>query len=603
MKGIIQYPDWVNCKKKEVHTALFAQIADYDKNVAQTVNQNSLKGMKQYTLKNIPSLHSYSYMGEGDTNSQLNASASQTRINFNLTAAVIDTLAAKLASIAAVPQVVTKKAKAKGRKLAEDLNFLLKGLFQKYDLSHMLNLAFKDAMINKAGYLKIVKDDGEVRVERVIVDEVIVDPADGYYGRPYKMIHRRAIPIHALKRKFPKIHALIDECQIQEIRQYNTQNYTPCVVVAEAWCKNSYVEGGRHVISIENYDILDEEWDKDYFPIVKCEYNEPVLGWLGQSVTDELEPIQLEIDRILVSMQAIMRNVSVPRVFIDTNTQVNKAHISNKIGLILEYDGSSGIAPIIHNGAAMPPELPAQLQFLISQGYARVGLTTMDTQGEAPRGLKSGEALDKLTEVKSERWQLLQHNYEQKHVELSNIILQELRGTSLKLKALDRDIGLKEVNTKVIPKTEDSYILQIFPVSSLPDAIPERIEAVRNLMALGVVQQAQVPDLFNMPDLDAFVALQSAPRKLIDKMIEKMEDEQKYTAPEPYHDLDYGMTAAVQHYSFGQLNDEDEKVLVLLRRFINDLKMLIAQRAPPPMPNTPPQPQAAPVAPQGVPQQ
>jgi hypothetical protein len=119
----------------------------------------------------------------------------------------------------------------------------------------------------------------------------------------------------------------------------------------------------------------------------------------------------------------------------------------------------------------------------------------------------------------------------------------------------------------------------MFPVSSLPDSIPDLIDSVQQMLQMGVIQPAQVPDLFKMPDLDSYVSLQSAPRKLIDKKIEEMMDGGKYWNPEPYHDLDYALGAALQHYSWGQLNDAPEKELKLLRRFINDVKSLMAQKA------------------------
>lgn len=584
------YPDWCVAEKGQVYRAIFAQIMDFDKNVSKVINEGTLKGLRQYTGRGVASLHANGYMSDVDINGQLNISPSVTKVQFNLTAAVIDTLTAKLASIQAVPQAVTFKGSAKGRQLAEDLNFIVKGLFHKYNVSHMINLAYRDAMINRAGYIKIIKDEGEISFDRLMVDEIVVDPADGYYDNPYKIIHRKAIPRHVLLLKYPQFKKEILDAQIQEMRQYNTKNYTPCLVVAEAWCKNSYLKTGRHTISIETVDILDEEWDKDYFPIIKCDYNPPAIGWLGQSVVDELNPIQQEIDRILATMQAIMKVISVPRVLIDTNAQVNKNHFTNKVGVMIEYDAKQGVAPIIHNGAGMPPELPAQLQTLIEQGYARVGLTPMDTQGmqKTGSGNSSGEALKTMTDIKSERWQLLQQIFENTHVQVADILLRELQGTSMKLHATDRYIGLKEINTKKIPAVHDSYVLKIFPVSSLPDSIPDLIDSVTQMLQLGVIQASQVPELFKMPDLDAYVSMQSAPRKLIDKKIEEMMDGGKYWNPEPYHDLDYALGCALQHYSWAQLNDEKEKPLILLRRFINDVKSLKAQAMPPaPAPQPP----------------
>jgi hypothetical protein len=575
------FPDWISVKD-DVHQAIFAQIHDFDKNLGTNISTGSLRGLKAYTGKGMSSIQATGYMNDLDVNGQLNSSMGQSKMQFNITAALIDTLVAKLGSIQTVPQAVTFKGNVKGRKLAEDLNFLLKGLFHKYDLSHLTNLAFRDAMINRAGYLKVIKEDGEIRIDRVLVNEIIIDPADGYYNNPYKMIHRKTIPIAVLIENYPDYANQIRDCKIQEIRQANTQNYTPSIEIAEAWCKNSYMSKGRHVICIETATFLDEEWDKDYFPILKCEYNEPVIGWLGQSVVEELYPIQLEIDRILASMQAIMRIISIPRVFVDTNSQVNKEHLTNKVGLILLYDSKQGVAPIIHNGAGMPPELPAQLQVLISQAYARVGLTPMDSQGmqKTGSGNQSGEALKTMTDIKSERWQVLQHNYEHKHVELAELILKELQGTNMRISALDKHIGLKEIRTKVIPKIADSYVIKMYPVSSLPDSIPDLIDSVERMKGLGVIQPSMIPELFNMPDLDAFTTLQSAPRKLVEKKIEDMLDGGKYWNPEPYHDLDYALGHALQHYNWGQLNNESDKSLAKIRRFINDVKILIAQRTP-----------------------
>lgn len=606
-----QYPDWIDSKPKEAFRAIFNQLNDFDKSVLNSVANDYIRGIKQYSGRDISSMNSYNNASGIDLNNQLNMSSGIMKVAFNLTASVIDTLTAKLASIESVPQAVTNKGNSKGRRLAEDLNHLVKGLFHKYQLSHLIQLAYRDAMINRAGYLKIIRDkeDG-ITVERVFADEVVIDPADGYYNNPYKIIHRKAVPVHVLKEQYPQFIKQIEECQVKEVRQYNTRNYTPCITVAEAWCKNSYTPMGRHIISIETTDLIDEPWDKDYLPILKVDYNEPVIGYLGQSVVDELAPIQMEIDRVLATVQSVLKIMSVPRIFVDTNSEVNTNHITNKMGLILKYDGKQGVAPIIHNGAAMPPELMQSLEFLISQGYARVGLTPMDTQGQQKTGSgnQSGEALKTMTDIKSERWQLLQHNFEQSHVDLACIILKELQGTKIKISAIDRNIGLREISTKVIPKTDDSYVLRMYPVSSLPDSIPDLIDSVSQMLQLGVIQPSQVPDLFNMPDIDASTALQSSPRKLIDKRIEEMLDTGKYTNPEPYHDLDYAAVSAMQHYNFAQLNDESDKILGLLRRYINDVKSLLAQRTPPAQsaspngPNMAPSgPTAGPIAPTNIP--
>lgn len=578
------YPDW-SMIKDNVYNSIFNQIRDFDTDLGTLISTGSLRGLRVYANKGIASLHANGYMRDLGSNLQSGSGLLNgfNKSSFNLTAACIDTLTAKLASIESVPQAVTCKGNAKGRQLAEDLNFLLKGIFHKYQLSHKINLAYKDAMICRAGYLKVVKEKNDICIDRVFADEIIVDPADGYYNNPYKMIHRKAIPISVMIDKYPEFEVKIRQAQVNNIPTSPTKNYTPTIDVVEAWCKNTYKEGGRHIICIETVDLVDEDWDKDYFPFIKVDYNEPTIGWLGISVVEELMPLQTEIDRILSTMQSIMKVMSVPRVFFDNNAGVNLEHITNKIGVCVGFDGKNGIAPIIHNGASMAPELPSQLQTLIELGYSRVGLTPMDTQGQQKTGSgnQSGEALKTMQDVKSERWSLLQRNYENSHVELAQVILKELQGTDIKISALDRYIGLKEISTKKIPKVSNSYVLKMFPVSSLPESIPDLIDSVERMLQLGVIQASQVPELFRMPDLDAYVSLQTAPRKLMEKKIEEMMDGGKYWHPEPYHDIDYGLVCATQHYSWGELNEVSDKILSNIRRFISDIETLIAQKTPP----------------------
>ena len=586
------YPDWADSKKNEVHEDLFAMIQDFDNNVNKPVSTANLNSLLQYSGSYLASAYGGGLgMSDVDRTQQLGANSGKPPASLNITAAIIDTLVAKLASIKVVPKAVTNKGNAKGRQLAEDLNDVILGIAHKYNISHLINLAFRDAMINKVGYLKVIKSSKkthtELKVERVFANEIVVDPSDGYYNQPYKLIHRKIIPISVAMKMFPKFATQIQDSQIIEVRQSSdTKNYTPSIVIAEAWCRNSYIDGGRHVIALENCTILDEDYDKDYFPIIKVDYNEPVIGFLGQSLVDELAPLQTEADRILATMQAIMKLVSVPRVFYDINSQMNPEHFTNKVGIMIGMDLKNGTAPIIHNGNGMPPELPKQLEFLVSQMYARAGLTQMDTQGQAPMGLESGEALKTMGDIKSERWQLLKQNYEKAHVKLVEVLLKEMSEHDIKINTMDRMIGLKEVSSKVIPKDFESFVLQVLPVSSLPSDPAGKIDTVERWVLNGWVDKQSAAELLQMPDLEAYVSISGAPRKFIEMSIEDMLNDGEYIAPEPYDNIDFAMSKALQYYAWERMNDKDEIKLKLLRRYINDCKRLIQQLAPQPQPMT-----------------
>lgn len=580
MAKVQVYNDWIESEKDNVHENLFAQINDYENNTNKTISTGSLKNTAVYLGAGVGSIDGFGYMSDIDLSQQLGANAGIPRINLNLTAALIDTLTAKLASMTILPRAVTNRANAKGRNQAEDLNDIIKGLMKKYDIHQLITLAMRDAMINKVGYIKIVKDkkNAEVRLERLYANEVVIDPSDGYYNDPYKIIHKKLVPVSVASKLYPKFKDEIESAHVIEVRQgMNTLNYTPSIIIIEAWCKNTYLKKGRHVIAIENATILDESYDKDYFPIVKIDYNKPVVGWLGQSVVDELSPLQKEVDRIVATQQAIMKLVSVPRVFYDINSQMKPEHFTNKVGIMIGMDLKNGVAPIIHNGNAMPPELNAQLEFLITQMYQRVGLTPMDTQGQAPSNLESGEALRTLGDIKSERWQMLKQMFELQHIEVIETLLRELTDIDIKINTLDKVIGLKELSSSVIPKDFNSFVLQIVPTSSLPSDPAGRIDTIERFVQNGFIDQEHAADLLQMPDLESHVAMSSAPRKFIELSIEEMLETSEYIAPEPYDPLDFAFTTALRHYSWERMNDKDETKLTLLRRYMNDCKKLIQQ--------------------------
>ena len=586
-KDLQGYPDWSEAEKNKVNQTLFAMISDYDRNMNKAISTGNLYGLAAYNGNGNSQISQYGYMSDIDNTQQL-GSSSAPRVSLNLTAAMIDTLVAKLSSLEIIPKAITNKGNAHGRQLANNLNDIISGIENKYKIKHLVNLAKRDAMINRVGYIKVVPENKkagvDLKVERVYSNEVIIDPSDGYYNDPYKMIHRKIIPKSVAIKLFPKFKQQIEDSQVIEVRQaQNTMTYTPSIMIAEAWCKNTYLKNGRHVIAIENQTFVDEDYDKDYFPIIKLDYNEPVIGWLGQSVVEELSPLQKEVDRILATMQAIMKLVSIPRIFYDVNSMMNPDHFTNKVGLMIGMDLKNGVAPIIHNGAGMPPELMIQLQFIVSQMYSRVGLTQTDTQGQQPMGIESGEALKTLGNIAAERWTLLKKNYEQDHIKVVEVVLKEMSEHSITVNTLDKKIGLKQISSKVIPKDFDSFVLQVLPVSSLPTDPAGKIDTVERWVQNGWVDKDSAAELLNMPDLEAYTTMKQAPRDFIDISIEDMLANEEYIAPEPYDNLDYAVMTALQNYSWERLNGKNETKLKLLRRYINDCQSLIRQLQQPPM--------------------
>lgn len=573
--------EWVDAKKGEVFRTINTVIAEWGRTNRQQNMASSLTGYQAYFNRKRPIRTTGGFVNITPFGPMVSPAGSARSISyFNLTAVIVDTLTAKLASIDITPQIATNKANSKGRKLADDLNYLLKGLFLKHDVSHQINDAFKRAMITRKAGIQVRVGKNDVEFETVRLEDVIVDPLDSYYNKPKKLVLRRLRSLQEMKLKYPKFAKELDGCAQLNLSVNYSHDNTPMLIETEAFCLNTYREKGRHTITVNNCDLVDEDWDKNYFPVLFVDYNEPLIGFTGESITDELEPLQVELNRLFQSMQTILRIVSVPRVFIDGNSDVNESKFTNIPGEIIKYNSANGLAPIIHNGAGMPPEIPAQIKALIEYAYSRSGLTSMDTQGQqmAGSGNQSGEALKTIVDIKSERWRYLEGLYEQAHINMASLLFKELKGKDFKVSVLDRHIGLKELSTKSIPNVDSSYIIQIYPVSSLPDGISDRIDSVERLMNLGLITKDKVYDLFKLPDVESEVAKISAPSKIVDKVLDDIVETKKYQYPEPYYDIDYALIASKREYCWAKMQKDSEEVQKLLRRFINDTIALIKER-------------------------
>ena len=65
------------------------------------------------------------------------------------------------------------------------------------------------------------------------------------------------------------------------------------------------------------------------------------------------------------------------------------------------------------------------------------------------------------------------------------------------------------------------------------------------------------------------------------EILEDMQEEGEYTAPEPYDDLQLARKLALDYYSYGKCQGLEEEKLELYRRFLDQIDVLTGANAPP----------------------
>ena len=137
----------------------------------------------------------------------LNASAdssTQNRIALNVIQAVIDTCAAKIAKDQPKVEFITSGSedyflKLKARKLTK----FIYGWFKKAGVYDLAESVFRDASITGTGFIKLYKEDNDIKTEFCPINTVLVDDLDGLNKTPRCMYQWSIKPKDLLIYKYP----------------------------------------------------------------------------------------------------------------------------------------------------------------------------------------------------------------------------------------------------------------------------------------------------------------------------------------------------------------------------------------------------------------
>lgn len=494
------------------------------------------------------------------------------RITLNVVKSCIDTLYSKLGKNKIKPTFMTTGGRIKSRQKARQLNKAIFGMLWNCDAYNICAMALKDSFIFGTGFVKVLRDKkNRIKLERIFPDEIAIDPADGYYGNPRNLFHRKFVSRDYLLELFPEYHD-----QIMSVRQTDisfTGAAQDTILVCEAWHLG---DDGRHVIAIDGFTLLNEEWTEEDYPIAIIKYSESSIGFFGTGIAEDLLGIQVEINRILLHIQESMRLISHPRIFIETGSKINTRHIINEIGTIVPYTGTP---PIINVPPSVGEENFKQLENLYQKAFQIVGVSALSAQSQKPAGLNSGAALREYNDIETERFARTAQQFEQLFIDLAYKICRELDKTPEYEISTQSKEGLEKLKWADIRLSKDDYIISCFPTSAMPQTPALRLQWVQEMLEAGFIDPTSALDLLDFPDLDSYNQITLAPLRLIHKMIEGIIFDHKYTAPEPFFDLNNCIKWGQLYYSWclSEERDFDGKALDMLRQWIDECNSLLAQ--------------------------
>jgi hypothetical protein len=500
-------------------------------------------------------------------------------VSLNVVKSAIDAVVAKIGKQRPAPKPLTDGGSPSLRRKAKLLERFLLAQFDISGVYQEMPRAALDAGVFGTGAVKVFLQDGQIVVERVYPSELFVDKADGLYAKPRSLLQKKWVSRDELREMFPKHEAEIlaargSNGEGQDAHDLYFDSSADQVLVVEGWYLPGKGKKGRRVLAIETVTLVDEAWGNPWFPFVFMRWNEPLRGFWGTGIAEELNGIQVEINRLLRKIQAAFHLAAVPRVFVDAASKLQKTQFDNRIGAIVPYVGKP---PTVSVPQTIHPEMFAHLDRLYTRAFEIVGVSQLAARMQNPLGGDaSGIALQTWHDLETERFAIQAAKYETAILELSKIFIalaKELGGNFAAPSARDR-YTVDRIKWAEVDMEEDEYILRVFPVSSLPSTPAGKLRAVTSMMAAGLVPPDEARRLLQFPDFEAEDSLEQASQDVLDKIFEQILDEGERISPEPYMDLNLALKRGQAWLLRAQVQDVPEDRLELLRSFLMKVRRM-----------------------------
>jgi hypothetical protein len=528
------------------------------------------------------------------------------RITLNIIQNIIDTCASKIAKDQPKVSVVTTGADDYFLKLrAEGLTKYLYSAFTEGEVYDNAELVFRDACVVGTGFLRVYadKDEGKIKSEWCHCDEIRIDELDGMKQKPRSMHRVHLVMRDMLLHQYPdhsdKIMSAVSALQ----GKIAVQSTVEMVRVIESWHLKSTKKSddGVHCITIENCTLFSEDYDKNYFPIIPFRWMNRPLGYFGRSITEEIQTIQVEVNKIMRTIQQSQELAAVPMIFVPNEAEIAEDVImQNFVARMVPYSG--GQPPTWITPTAQNQEVYDHLQFLIAKGYEIVGISQASASGQKPAGVDSAVAMREVSDIESGRFAMVSKRWEDWFIEVGRVFIDMSKDLFAELPDLsvvysEKKI-LKEIDFKKVDLKGKPFDLQTFPVSQLPDTPAGRIQTISEYIQNQWISKERGMELMNLdPDLEQEVNMQTASLRLTEKWLSEMVEEGVSHQPEPLMNLPLAQSLSQGIYCMLVHDGCPEERLQLVRNFIQqciDLQKPPPQQLPPAPPAQPQTPQTAP---------
>lgn len=569
-------------------------------------------------------LYEGSGMGGVTIRSRKNMTYANATLPDNVTKMAVDTLTAKIATIRPIPQVLASRGNWRDQRRARKARQLIEGEFYRHlvheKLSHRI---IKDALVARAGAVKVSVAGKKTKVERVHSWTLFVDDWDAEFGEPRNLYQLVTMDRGAAIAKFGKNATLRDKLKtagrftssVQKNRDEDRSSTVDRIELLEAWHRcldhdddEDHDCPGKHVIICEGAVLFEEDWHHDFFPFAVLTYDTPNTGYWGTGLVQSLEGYQVSINEANTKLDE-MYALSGKYVVLRNGGGILNTDIVNGLRVLNAkpgpYDPTIFDCDLVNEHMRMrPPEL-------VERALNASGVSQMAAQSQKPAGVDSGIALQTLDDVETQRHIVFGRRFESWCMDVARLLIECIKQIAKKHGDYAVKVPMRGayLDLKWSDVVIDGFQLQMQSVGQLYMSFAGRLEKLKTLFEMGAIDRGTFMRHMDAGDVQSELDMETADKLLVDEMLESMLDAEppandngldpNYKAPNGYLPLAWAHKRAHQKRLQAETDGAPTYVLDLLGRFIDDVAYLMAKNAPPAAPGAPAPGPAAPPPPPG----
>lgn len=486
---------WWEKDESEVHSEVFSHVRAVS-NAQRDFHEANLCYAQLYSMRREPGL------GTG-ARSQFKLGATQ--VTDNLIASTINTAGSLIAKSRVKATFLTDGADWEVQQMAKQLEKYVAGVCNSIKIYDKFEELFRDACIFGTGVVKIYADGDKICVDRVLIDNIIVNEDEVPYGGLPRQLHQTSlVSKEVLKARFPEHAEAIDGAGSDTVlfQKYSRLVDPDMALLIESWHLGAGDNKGRHTLCLDNVTLVDEEYSYQHFPFLFYHWSKPVTGFYGQGLAEALLGFQIRVNQLHDFINKCQDLVAVPRVFVDQGSKIMKIQLNNEIGAIIPYVGKP---PIFMTPQAVGQEIYRHLDQLRQWALETAGISRMSAYATRPEGIEAAVALRELTDNQSQRFSLQQQRYEELVADAAQQIIELTRSMPSKPKMIFHEKWVEEIDWPEISFEKFRFVMHVSQSSLMSDTPAARKQSVIEFAQYGVpLPPEKLVKLLGHPDLEEF---------------------------------------------------------------------------------------------------